>query len=154
MSSLIETEDKRIACVCNDNSIAICSFDLINKRIIREIYKKNAHDKDNLYSLSSVPGNRLVSTGDLYDCSFRIWNLTTVSLNIIKVIKNHINAVLKVIPLTNGRIASCSSDNTVKIWKDDSECTHIITLQTEESIGAMLQLKGKEVLVSCGNTDC
>ena len=56
-----------------------------------------------------------------------------------------------IIPLTNERFASCSSNRTVKIWKDDNTYECISTLQHNAQVRSILQLRGKEVLVSANN---
>ena len=82
------------------------------------------------------------------DCLIKVWFLSDVGLSLIKEIKKHTVNVSKVIPLSKDRFASCSWDKTVKIWKDDKTYDCISTLQHENSVMSILQLRGKEVLVS------
>ena len=58
----------------------------------------------------------------------------------------------KVIPLSNQRFASCSGDKTIKIWKDDNTYKCISTFEHSGWVRAILQIKGKEVLVLCRYT--
>ena len=54
----------------------------------------------------------------------------------------------KVFPLSKERLASCSHDRTVKIWKDDNTYECISTLENIDEVNSILQLRGKEILVS------
>jgi WD40 repeat protein len=84
------------------------------------------------------------------DCSIKVWSISDVALTLIKEIKEHTSPVRKVIPLSKERFASCSNDGTVKVWKDDNTYECLSTLRHDDSISSILQLRGKEVLVSCG----
>ena len=81
-------------------------------------------------------------------CSIKVWTVYDVDLKFIKEIKQHTDSVYKAIPLSNKRFASCSSDYTVRVWKDDSTYECISTLKHDDWINSILQLRGKEVLVS------
>ena len=54
----------------------------------------------------------------------------------------------KVLPLSKERFGSCSNENTVRIWKDDIIYECISTLEHDGGVNSILQLRGKEVLVS------
>ena len=145
--SLIETEDKRIASGSKDGIISISSYDVNESTWNIDIQEKKAHN-GGIYSLCTLNGNRLLSGG--IDYSIKLWTLSNVELTLIKDIKEHTNVIYKVIPLSKERFASCSIDNTVKIWKDDNTCKCVSTLYHNNSVRSILQLKSKEVLVSCG----
>ena len=145
VSSLIETEDKRIASGGDDGNISISSYNIYEKTWNRDIHKKKAHVKG-VNSLCTLNGNRLLSGGD--DNSIKVWSLSDVELTLIKEIQEHNQKVYKVIPLSNYRFASCSGDHTIKIWRDDNTYKCISTLQHYATVNSILQLKGKEVLVS------
>ena len=68
--------------------------------------------------------------------------------NTIKGIEGHNGSVFKVIPLSQERFASCSDDKTVKIWEDEDTYECISTLRHDARVRTILQLRGKEVLVS------
>ena len=144
--SLIATEDTRIASGSEDGNISISSYDVNKNKWKRDIYKKNAHTGD-VYSLCTLKGNRLLSGGgDL----IKVWAISTTDITLIKEIKGHTYSILKVISLSNERFASCSVDKTVRIWKDDDTYKCICILRHSNSIGSILQLKHKELLVTCG----
>ena len=105
--SLTVTEDKRIACGCADGDISVSSYDLEKKKWKREIHKEKAHICF-VYSLCTLNGNRLLSGAG---CSIKVWSLSDVELTLIKEIKainEYTDDVLKVIPLSKERFASCS----------------------------------------------
>ena len=145
VSSLTMTEDKRIASGGADGNISISSYDINERTWKREIHKEKAHD-GTVASLCTLNGNRLLSGGN--DCSIKVWSLSNVVLTVIKEIKGHTGPVRKVIPLSRERFASCSRDKTVRIWKDDNTYECISTLQHDNDVRSILQLRGKEVLVS------
>ena len=145
--ALAETEDKRIASGGENCDLSISSYDLKKKKWKRDIHKKSVH-KFAIFSLCALNGNRLLSSSK--DYSIKVWSLSEVELTLIKDIKAHTNFVNEVIPLSKGSFASCSCDNTVKIWKDNNTYECISTLQHNDWVSSILQLKGKDVLVSCG----
>ena len=148
ISSLTETEDKRIASGTNatkGGNISIYSYDINAKTWKREIHKVNAHN-NYVLSLCTLTGNRLVS-GSWF--SIKVWAISDTDLIFIKGIDAHTNYVNKIIPLSEHRFASCSDDTTVKIWDDKNyQCQTI--LQHNDHVISILQLKGKNVLVTCG----
>ena len=144
--SLIEIEDKRIASG-GDGNISISSYDVNKKTWKRDIHEENAHN-GSVRSLCSLSGKRLLSGS--YDHSIKVWTVSDVELKQIKEIQEHTNTVYKVIPLSQERFASCSSDSAVKIWKDDNTYECLSTLEHNGWISSIIQLKGKDVLVSCG----
>ena len=85
------------------------------------------------------------------DHSIKVWNVYKRDITLIKEIISHINPVLKVIPLSQGQFGSCSEDKTVKLWKNDQTYDCLIRLKHNERVTSILQLTGKEILVSaCG----
>ena len=69
-------------------------------------------------SLCTLNGNILLSSG--YDRLIKVWTISDVELTFIKEIKEHTSNIKKVIPLSKERSASCSTDMTAKVWKDDT----------------------------------
>ena len=145
--SLIETEDKRIASGGEDGNISISSYDINTKTWIRDIHRVNAHDGESIRSLCTLPGDRLVSAGGT---SIKVWGVSKMLLKPIKQIFEHKCTVCRVISLSNNRLASCARDKTVRVIKDDKKFTLLATLTHDNYVNSILQLKKKEVLVSCG----
>ena len=144
--SLIETEDKRIASGGGDGNISISSYNINEKIWKRDIHKKDAHI-GKIYSLCVLSGKRLLSGSYR---SIKIWIIFDVEITLIKELREHYNYLYKIIPLSKERFASCSDDCTVKIWKDNNTYECISTLKHNSQVKSILQLKGKDVLVSCG----
>ena len=147
ISSLVETEDKRIATGGEDGNISISSYNINEKQWKRDIHHEKAHNKC-VTSLCTLVSNRLLSGS--FDGSIKLWSISNNNIKLIKEIKEHTQTVSCIIPLTKDRFASCSHDTTVKIWQDDTKFKSIQTLKHEDFIQAILQLKGREILVSCG----
>jgi WD40 repeat protein len=142
--SLIETEDKRFASGGDDGNISICSYDLNKRTWNRDIHKKKAHN-NKVTSLCNLNKNRLISGS--WDNTIKIWAISERDITLIKEIRKHTQILRKVIPLSKGRFASCSDDRTVRIWDDNTyECATI--LKYDDQVISILQLKGKEVLVT------
>ena len=126
ISSLTETENKRIASGGWDGNIFISSYD-VNKRTWKvDILKEKAHNKWVSF-LCIFNGNRLLSCS--WDKSIKLWTISDINITLIKEIEGHIKWVNRVIPLTNERFASCSNDYAVRIWKDDYTYECISTLK-------------------------
>ena len=143
--SLTKTQDERIASGYKDGSILISSYDVNQKEWQTDINKEKAHD-DTVNSLCSLNGKRLVSCSD---CSIKVWTISDIDLTPITEIKEHTKTIWQVISLSVMRFASCSDDYTVKIWQDNTyEC--VSTLNHNGVIRAALELRGKDVLVTCG----
>ena len=61
----------------------------------------------------------------------------------------HSDYIWKVIPLRNNRIASCSRDNTIKIWNSNHPYNLIKTLNGHsKDVTSIIQLKDKDILIS------
>ena len=84
------------------------------------------------------------------DNLIKVWTVSKEDLKLIKKITEHIATVWRIIPLSRGRFASCSDDSSIKIWKDDKTYDYIFTLK-ENTRRSIIQLRGKEVLVTCGD---
>ena len=149
--SLTKTEDNRIASGGDDGNISISSYNLNEKKWKRDIYKKDAHEDKSVNSLCTLSDNRLLSGSS--DYSIKVWTVSDVDLTLIRELKGeHTNNVTQVIPLSKECFASCSWDSTVKIWKDRTYSCHSTLKHDNECwIDSILQLRGKEVLVSCGD---
>ena len=139
VTSLVILEDKRLASATN--AISVYSYNINTKQ-----WKKDINNDCDGWGtiLSAMKGNRLISC----DSSIKVWAVSEVDMTLLKEIKEHGNNVNKVIPLSKERFASCSNDKTVKLWKDDNTYECITTLNHNGMVTSILQLKGKEVLVS------
>ena len=81
---MIETEDRRIASGCRNGNVSISSYDINKKTWKRDIHKEKAH-KSSVYSLCTLSGNRLVSSGGpsldfKIDRSIKVWSISDVDI--------------------------------------------------------------------------
>lgn len=95
-----------------------------------------------------------IENGNLISCSrdlmMKIWNITQFSFQCeCTITKVHENAICKIIPLPNYRIASCSGDKLIKIWKSIPPYNLIKILKGHfNSVNSILFLKEKDLLIS------
>lgn len=139
ISSLLSLNNKNIAYGTQEGSIYIYNFK--EKRIIDTL---NGHFGQVNY-LSKLDENRFISSSS--DKTIKIWNknlnnnLVNLNLGIIKenpvlvkyeceaTLLGHTNKVCKAILISNSRIASCSYDQTIKIWNSHPTYECLSTLQ-------------------------
>lgn len=152
ISSLFVLQDKRLAMGSLDQSITICSIDVENRSYTIDIKKEKAHDNEiNSICQFSERDDILVSSSD--DNTIKLWQLFQYEMKFLRVFDKHTDYVFKVIPLTNTRCASCSSDRTVKIWRAcvDETPTELASLTMRNEVRTILQLRSgnEELVASC-----
>ena len=148
VSSLVTTEDNNIVSGGGDGSITISLFDFHTKKFTIYIYKPNAHSGC-INNLCTLPKNRLLSVGG-NDCSIKVWIISYNSISLISTLLIHCSYVNTVVALTENRFISSAEDASMYIWQGIFEYKHMVTLNHTGSVRAILQLKGKELLVTCG----
>ena len=145
VSSLIETEDKRIASGGTDGNISISSYNIAKKTWKIDIHREEAHNLC-VNSLCTLNDNKLLSGSD--DYSIKVWSVSNVDIKLIKELKEHTYNVRRIIALSNERFASCAADKTIRIWKDDNSYRCMSILKHDNEVFSFLQLRNKDVLVS------
>ena len=70
----------------------------------------------------------------------------TIGENTLK--NPHDNSIFKVISLPNNRIASCSWDETIKIWTLSSDIPFKVLKGHQDKINSILYVKEKDILIS------
>ena len=148
VSSLIITEDNHIVSGGGDGSITISLFDFHTKIFTIYIHKPKAHN-GSIHSLCPLPNKRLLSVGG-NDFSIKVWFISSTSISLISTLFMHFSYVNVVTALTEHRFISSAEDATMNIWQGISEYKHVVTLRPNGSVRAILQLKRKELLVTCG----
>ena len=149
VQSIVETKDKRIATGDYDGNICISSYNIDTKKWNIDIFKRDAHRSICKY-LCPLNGNRLLSNASIIS-NVKIWVLSQTDLTQIKEIEI---SLYSSIPLSKDRFASCAWYGRIFIYKDnvtDDMYELLSTLQNKKSdiLNLNLQLKDKEVLVSC-----
>ena len=143
--SLIQLKDKRIATGTKDGSIFILNPLNQIPFTLNIISKTNIH-KGSIRCLCESEEGHLIS------CAYKeikIWSIFPENIIEITTIEAHEDLISKVITLTNSRIASCSADCTIKIWKSNFPFSEIHSFEIEdERVWSIIQLSNKETLIS------
>ena len=136
VNSLLLLKDNRIASCSDDKTIRI--YAPFNHYYCEQVLKRHS---DYIFSICQLDDGTIVSCS--YDHSIMIGDYT---------IKNaHDLCINKVIKLSNNRIASCSDDKTVKIWKSDPPYsdTPIKVLEGHNNwVTSILYIK-RDIMISC-----
>ena len=136
---LLLLKDKRLTSCSYDNTIRI--FDPSNDYHCNQVIYYNS---EGILSICELEDGTIVSCSQ--DKSRIIGDYTIHNA--------HDNGISKVIALPNNRIASCSWDNTIKIWKSNPPyCdTPLIVLKGHSHwVNSILYLKEKDIMISGSN---
>ena len=136
VNSLFLLKDKRIASCSDDNTIRI--YDPSNYYLCDQVIQR--HTKS-ILSICQLDDGTIVSCSE--DKSICIGEHTIPNA--------HSDYINKVIALPNNRIASCSADGTIKIWKSDKPYSDkpIIVLEGHsKSVTSLLYIKERKVTIS------
>ena len=85
------------------------------------------------------------------DTPIKIWNLLLKNFFLETVIKGHTSDIYKVIPITKNRIASCSLDSSIRIWKGLKPYNQVTSFTQDGAIRSIIRVKRKEILLSRSN---
>lgn len=141
--------------ILSDGRLASCSHDKTIK-----IYNMNNNYKCditiNTEHTDCVANISQLENGKLVSCSGRalkIWSIYESSYKCeCTIYEAHNKWINEVISLTNNRIASCAEDKLIRIWDVNRNYNLIEVLEGHESyVYSILQLKGKEKLISGGD---
>ena len=148
--ALIELKDKRIVTGSKDGSICISKINYDKKDWNIQTQVNNAHN-DKIHSFCELIKKRFVSCGE--DKLIKIWDYSTPStLTNIHNIQGHTGGIVKVITLSEDRIASCSyNDDTVRIWESEFPFNLKQTFQQQRYALSIIQLKKRYeiICISC-----
>ena len=145
--SPIVLKDNRIATVASDGSISIIEVDYEKQTFIQVVSKKA--EQNSLISICELDDGRLVTASGNVIKVWRIINKDLVPLKTLQV-STIFAPFWKVIKLTKNRFASCSIGGAIAIWNAENY-KEITVLTSSASVYNIIQLNGKEILVSsCG----
>jgi WD40 repeat protein len=147
--SPIVLKDNRIATVASDGSISIIEVDY-EKRTFIQVVSKKAEQNSLILSICELDDGRLVTASG--NVNIKVWKFFQKDLILLKTLQ--VSTIFapfwKVIKLTKNRFASCSIGGAIAIWNADNY-KEITVLTSSASVNNIIQLNGKEILVSsCG----
>ena len=148
--------------ILNDGRLASGSRDkniiIYNKISFRPdiIIKEHSKNQQNNQPYNNVCCLIQLSSGELVTCSQEIIILKINDLNyeIIQILKDNTNYVLKLIELKNKNLASCSNDSSVIFYyKDNSKYKIKFKINTNGGCYTIIQTKENEICCSTGNNN-
>ena len=141
VNSLLLLKDKRIASCSSDNTIQV--FNPSNDYHCDQVIKRHS---DSITSICQLDDGTIVS------CS----RDESIIIGDYIIEHAHNEWILKVITLPNNRIASCSEDVTIKIWKSNPPYIKIPIKELEGhsgSVSCLLYINEKDIMISSSWND-
>ena len=130
-NSLLLLKDKRLASCTNDYSVRIFTPS-------GNYYSDEVIIGDSINSICELDDGTIVSCSLDYSIKFEPF-----------IIKNaHYDYIYKVISISDDKIASCSRDNTIKIWRSNRD-SPIKVLEGQHAI-SLLYIKERNIMISGG----
>ena len=147
--SLTVLKDKRLASGARDSLIIIYN---------KASFKPEITIKEHTYVVCCLCQ---LSSGPLASCSLdkkiKLFNIKETSYEVLQILDDHYNGVLKIIELTNKQLVSCSLDNSIIFYnKNDSKYQKDQSYPTRDCCYSMVQTKENEICYSEkeGDTIC
>ena len=137
VNSLLLLKDKRVASCSGDNTIR--KYDPSNYYHCDEILRRHSKGVSSICELDD---------GTIVSCSYD----GLIMINDYIISNSHDGLINKIIGLPNNRIASCSSNRAIKIWKINSDIPIQILEGHNASVNSLLYLKERHIMIS-GSTD-
>lgn len=141
--SIIQLTDKRIV-TGSINSLLICSVNISNKNWQIDITKELAHNSK-INALCELKNNKLISGSD--DKQIKIWLYSSKELSLIKQISKHNDFIYKIITLADNFFATCSKDQTVKLFEINENYQELLSIKYHNPIISIISLKKSKQLV-------
>ena len=139
--SLLRLKDGRVASCSYDKTIKI--YDPSNDYHCDQVIKRHSYG---IYSICELDDGTIVSCS--WDRSIIIGDYTINNA--------HDDTIWKVITLPYNRIASCSLDKTIKIWKSNppySDIPIIVLKGHNSSVSSLLYIKERDIMISGSEDD-
>ena len=167
-------KDQRLATYLTKEGIFICSIDISNKTWKIDIMHKleNKVEGEGIFAICELCNNKLAvsyygrspiikneSQSDISDIDeewefirkVQIWKIEQINLTLINELKQE-EMVSNIVSLPNNNFATLMPyAHKVIIWKDNDNSFTIVSEQIEEGdVAVLIQLKGKDELVTTG----
>ena len=123
-----------------DGRVASCSDD----KTIRIYNPSTDYHCDQVIDIHSIIQ---LDDGTIVSCT---WNRSII-IGVYPIKDAHDDEINKLIPLPDNRIASCSRDNTIKIWKSNppySDKPIIVLIGHSEYVWSILYIKERDIMIS------
>lgn len=147
VTSVILLQDGRLASCSTDRTIRIINIQTFQSDIIIK-----GHLKAVTY-INQLDNGKLISCS--CDKSIKIWSISQTTFELEHSIEDaHDDLILKIISLSQNRMATCSADKTIKIWNSNKPYSLSVNLEGHTDwVNSIIQLKGKEILISGSGGD-
>lgn len=141
VNTLIPLQDRRYAAACGRNILIYTLYPF------EKVMTIEGH-KDIVNYVDQLDNGNLISSG--FDLSIRVWSTTKDSYKLLNTIENaHKKIVWKIIGISKNRMATCSFDTTVKIWKSEEPYDLVAELTGHKSdVTCIHELVGRDLLLS------
>lgn len=143
--SILFLKDGRLA-----TSSCDCSINVINITTLQvEISIPSAHNSSIFY-ISQLHNQNVITCSS--DRTIKIWEISESKYKNLATILGNSSSILKVIPITKDRFASCFEFGNIKIWSSNPPYRELIELHDKHtSLTSIIQLKQNGQLVSCSS---
>ena len=152
ISNLLETKQEiRYLCLLKDGRLIIGTeygiLIIFNFSTYQKDFQFKALKGETLTNCVLFDDDRIIITSS--NGTLSMWSISTNSYNKIFEIKAHNKYIYRIVKLPRQRIATCSSDRTVKIFSSEIPFKCILTLKGHiHEVTSILHLKQTEVLLS------
>lgn len=137
--TLTQMTNEKLISGSGDKTIRIWN---LNEQICERIL--TGHSRS-IYSLCAINNGINLCSGSV-DWKIAVWDLNNKNDNNVQVLNGHCGSINCLIQLIDGRVASGSSDNTIKIWNIfELRCEATIT-GSKSGIMSMLQLNDGRIV--------
>lgn len=110
------------------------------------------HHKSAIYFISRLDENTIISCSN--DRAIIIWRISGQK-HFIELSEVHFSTITQVIPLSNGRFASCSLDKTINFYRSSLPYNQLSqNFRLKRPAESIIQIKEKEILVACSIQEC
>ena len=143
--ALAQMKNEKLISGSGDKTIRI--WDL-NEQICEKVL--TGHSRS-IYSLCAMENGIHLCSGSV-DWKIAVWDLNNKNDNNVQVLNGHSGSINCLIQLIDGRVASGSSDTTIKIWNIFNLCCEATINGSKSGIMSMLQLSDGRIVAGASQS--